>query len=253
MATEESLHHGERRSDQRLRALFAQLLNEQETDRQRIAAELHGGVGQVMSLIKITLESAAAQIAEDSTDKAEKSIRWLIPIVVDTLAELRRISSDLRPSILDDLGMLATLTWFSRRLEKTRPELKIERNVQVEEHDIPAGLRTPLFRILQESVAELLKDEPIDLIRISLHRKRGSLHLEIASRLRNMALGREKKRKPFELLAIKERALMYGGRCTVCAFEETGGCVSVSWSAKALAKLSASATGRVPKTHQDAR
>lgn len=249
MATGESLHHGERRSDQRLRALFAQLLNEQESDRQRIAAELHGGVGQVMSLVKITLESAATQIAEGSTDKAEKSIRWLIPIVVDTLAELRRISSDLRPSILDDLGMLATITWFSRRLEKTRPELKIERDIQVEENAIPAGLRTPLFRILQESITELLKDEPVDSIRISLHQKRGSLHLEVASCLRNVVPDRKKKHEFFELLSIKERALMYGGRCKVCAFEETGGSISVSWSAKALAKFSASAsTGHILNT-----
>lgn len=245
MATADDEQRGERRSDQRLRLQFAQLLDEQENDRQRIASELHGGVGQVMSLVKITLESAAGQIAEGSVDKAEKSLRWLIPIVVDTLAELRRISADLRPSILDDLGMLATLTWFFRRLENNNPELRIERDVHVEEQDIPPGLRITLFRILQESVAVLLKDEPLALIRFSLYKERGSLHLEVSSRVQNAAELGKKRRESIELLSIKERALMYGGRCKLCMSEEAGGRISVSWSAEALAKFAACAADTI--------
>lgn len=242
MAIESNVHHHERRSDQRLRVLFAQLLDEQEHDRQRIASELHGGIGQVMSLVKITLEAAAGQISEGSADKAEKSVRWLIPIVVDTLADLRRISSDLRPSILDDLGMLATLTWFFRRLEKNQPKLKIERYVHVDEGDIPAALRITLFRILQESVTALLKDETVDSIRVYLHKERGALHLEILSCLGEVVELKKKNKESIELLSIKERAMMYGGRCKVCVGEGAGGRVSVSWSAKALAKFAASTT-----------
>ncbi|WP_035382637.1 histidine kinase [Ferriphaselus sp. R-1] len=239
MGTEQSWQHRERRSDQRLRTLFAQLLDEQEHDRQRIATELHGGVGQVMSLVKVTLESAAAQIQNGTTDKAEQSIRWLIPIVVDTLADLRRISAELRPSILDDLGLLATLTWFFRRLEMARPDLRIERVLRIEESDVPAVLRITLFRILQETVELLTKDRPTTQIRLELRKHGGTLWLEISGSQPGAPSAPEHAEEPAALPAIRERALLYGGKFAVThTGSETR--ISVSWSAKALARYAAS-------------
>ncbi|BBE52029.1 Signal transduction histidine-protein kinase/phosphatase DegS [Ferriphaselus amnicola] len=235
MATEGHGHHGERRSDQRLRLMFAQLLDEQEHDRQRIATELHGGIGQVMSLVKITLEAAAAQIEGGSADKAEQSIRWLIPIVVDSLSELRRISTDLRPSILDDLGLLATLTWFFRRLEKSRPDLKIERDVHIEEEDVPAVLRITLFRILQEAVALLLKEDSATSITLDVHTVGGMLVLEVSSCVGDAAVVAEQLQESIDLLSIRERAILYGGKCKLSVEEGNEAQIRVSWSAKALA------------------
>jgi signal transduction histidine kinase len=239
MGTEHSWQHRERRSDQRLRALFAQLLDEQEHDRQRIATELHGGVGQVMSLVKVTLESAAAQIQNGTTDKAEQSIRWLIPIVVDTLADLRRISADLRPSILDDLGLLATLTWFFRRLEMARPDLRIQRVVRIEETDVPAVLRITLFRILQDAVELLTKDRSATQLRLELYKHAGTLRLEISGSRPGTVTTPESPEELATLPAIQERTLLYGGKFSVThAGAETR--ISVSWSAKALARYVAS-------------
>jgi signal transduction histidine kinase len=232
---------GERRSDDRLRAAFAQLLEMQETDRQRFAVELHSGIGQIMSLVKVTLDAAADQIHSGAADKAEKSIRWLIPIVVDTLADLRRISSELRPSILDDLGLKATLTWFFRRLESSHPEIKLERVVSVDEANVPAALRITLFRILQESITLMLKSEHTKELHIQLDQKHASLHLAVSSCCTGCHPHVERKRKheSLEMLSIRERALLYGARCKICVCQSGGMMIEVSWSAQALAKFAA--------------
>ena len=116
-----------RQSETRLRALSSQLLTAQESERKRIAMELHDGIGQMLTAIKFKVESI---LQEKGTGKAkEKSLEAIIPMVRESVDEVRRMQMDLRPSTLDDLGVLATLGWFCREYQKIYSHIHIEKEI----------------------------------------------------------------------------------------------------------------------------
>src|SRR5512143_2484307 len=125
-----------------LRQLSAQLLTIQESERQRIAADLHDGIGQSLSLIKLSLETVTQQLMAGESKVAVQSLGQLTQKVKETMNELHRATMDMRPSMLDDLGIIPTLSWFFREFESAWQDGKIEKDVSVAESDIPVSLKT---------------------------------------------------------------------------------------------------------------
>jgi PAS domain S-box-containing protein len=162
--TEEAL----RVSHIQLRRLSAQHLTIQETERQRIAADLHDGLGQSLSLLKLSVEAAAKSVSARISAKAAKHLEELVPKVKSVLDELRGVAMNLRPSIIDDLGIRATLSWFFREFEASGVKTKIERDISVNESDVPQPLKIAIFRILQEATNNALKHARADRIKVSL-------------------------------------------------------------------------------------
>ncbi|MBI4293726.1 MAG: PAS domain-containing protein, partial [Betaproteobacteria bacterium] len=123
--TEEAL----RATQNQLWRLSAQHLSIQESERRRIAADLHDGLGQTLSLVKLSIEEAARSVSAGASAKVAATLERLAPTVKSAVAELRRISMNLRPSTLDDLGILATLSWYFREFEAACPSVKLERDI----------------------------------------------------------------------------------------------------------------------------
>ncbi|MBW2581981.1 MAG: GAF domain-containing protein [Deltaproteobacteria bacterium] len=98
-----------RQSERELRLLSTQLLAVQEQERGRIARELHDGIGQSLSAIKFRVEDALGQMGKNLAESSVNSLNSLIPVIQSTVEEVRRITMDLRPATLDDLGILATI------------------------------------------------------------------------------------------------------------------------------------------------
>src|SRR5471030_611595 len=146
-----------RASQTELRRLAAQHLTIQEAERRRIAADLHDGLGQSLSLLKLGIQEALRQLGAGVPRKAVESVKQLLPKVAGALDELRRVSMDLRPSSLDDLGLLPTLSWFVREFEMANPNTRIEKHISVIEKDVPEPLKLAIFRILQEAVNNAVK------------------------------------------------------------------------------------------------
>ena len=94
-----------RESGKELRILSNQLLSAEEKERKRIARELHDGIGQALSAIKFSVENSLGQLRRVSDQSELKALEALIPLTQKTIEEVRRIVKDLRPSILDDLGL----------------------------------------------------------------------------------------------------------------------------------------------------
>src|SRR5512146_1300680 len=173
--TEEAL----RATQSELWRLSAQHLTIQESERRRIAADLHDGLGQTLSLVKLTIEEAARAVSKGGTDKAAATLERLSPTVKSALAELRRISMNLRPSTLDDLGILATLSWYFREFEAACPAIGLEREIQVAETEVPPLLRISIFRIVQEATGNALKHAYADRLAVRLTRDAEALQLTI--------------------------------------------------------------------------
>lgn len=105
-----------RESENRLRHLSSQLLAAQENERRRIARELHDSIGQSLAATKFVLEKKVSQL-NNSIAPPRGTLEEVIPMIQNAIEESRRISMDLWPSVLDDLGILSAISWFCRQFE----------------------------------------------------------------------------------------------------------------------------------------
>ncbi|MDO9220850.1 MAG: histidine kinase [Thiobacillus sp.] len=222
-----------RESRDELRRLSGLLVTIQEDERRRIALDLHDGLGQSLSLIKLSIESAARLLAAGATDEAGESLQQLIPRVKEALTEVRRVSTELRPSILDDLGILPTLSWFFRELEAACGDIAVEKAFNVVEHDVPVTLQITLFRILQEATNNIVKHAGADRMRVSLDRTDDVLHLLIEDNgcgFDPLSIQYvEGQGRGLGLLSMKERASFSGGTYHLESTPGQGTRIKVSW------------------------
>lgn len=220
-------------SQDELRRLSTQLLTIQESERQRIATDLHDGLGQSLTLIKLSLEDVAGLLAANALSEAEDSLQQLKLKVQNAFGELRRVAMDLRPSTLDDLGILATLSWLFREFESACRGMTIEKHILVQESNIPVPLKITIFRILQEAVSNIVKHAKADYIRVSLKMTGDVLHLSIedngqgfnpAGRGNSSSLD-----KGLGLVSMKERANFSGGTYRIESAIGQGTRIFISW------------------------
>lgn len=233
VTAENSLRH----SQEELQRLADQLISIQETERQRIAADLHDGLGQSLSLIKLSLDETAQEMADSGAAKAAEAIRRLIPKVKDTLTEVRRISMDLRPSTLDDLGILATLSWFFRDFEEHCRTIQVEKDFTIMEGEVPTPTKISMFRILQEAVNNIVKHADATLIRVSLKRDGDLLRMTIEDNGKGFDLAARSAARPtaegggLGLLSMKERARLSGGTLMMESTPGVGTQLNIWWPA----------------------
>src|SRR4030043_249370 len=162
-----------RESENRLRALSSQLLTVQENERKRIAMELHDGIGQILTAIKFKVENILQE--KGKARAKEKSLEAIVPMVRESVEEVRRIQMDLRPSPLDDLGILATLGWFCREYQRIYSHIRIEKEIGLQEGEISPTLKTVIYRLTQEALNNIAKHSKAALIHPSLREKRARI------------------------------------------------------------------------------
>jgi signal transduction histidine kinase len=119
------------KANEALRHLSSKLLSAHEGERKRIASEIHDIIGACLSAIKFKVEGALQLIEEKDPAAVTKSLEVIIPVIQEGVEECRRIQMDLRPSILDDLGLLATLSWFCRRFQAIYSGIRVEQEVAI--------------------------------------------------------------------------------------------------------------------------
>lgn len=214
-----------------LHRLTGRLLTIQEDERRRIALDLHDGLGQSLSLIKLSLENAVDEIALGAVDHVGQTLRQLIVQVGDALGEVRRVATALRPSILDDLGILAALSWFFRDFEAACRDLAVEKIFNVGEHEIPAPLQITIFRIIQEATHNVVKHADAARVRIGLDFVDGKLCLLIeddgngfdpAQALASTGTG-------LGLFSMQQRAVLSGASFRLTSAPGAGTRIEVIW------------------------
>ena len=224
-----------RASRQELRRLSGLLISIQEDERRRISVDLHDGLGQSLSMIKLTIENSIRLLAAGSTCEASLSLQQLVFRVQHAVVEVRRVSTDLRPLILDDLGILPTLSWFFREFEAVCGSIVVEKTFDVAEHDVPVPLHITLYRILQEAVHNIVKHAAADRVRVRLARVDNVLHFSIQDNGRGFDPDSVKwdvgETRGLGLLSMKERASFSGGTYRLTSAPGKGTCIEISWPA----------------------
>lgn len=159
-----------RESEGRLQNLSAQLINAQEMERKRLSLELHDELGQSLSAIKYSLEDFKKSAACSTNSDCESVIGKVVENIRGTINETRRMAMDLRPSILDDLGIISTISWFCRQYQQTYQHIQIETKIEVDEDDINDSRKIAIYRILQEALNNTAKYSGADTVSIILQR-----------------------------------------------------------------------------------
>ncbi|MGD9304007.1 MAG: PAS domain S-box protein [Desulfobacterales bacterium] len=222
-----------RRSDKELRILSNQLLSAEEKERKRIASELHDGIGQALSAIKFSVENVLREIDDHRGTFDSSSLKSVIPLTQKTIEEVRGIVKDLRPSILDDLGILATITWFCREFQNVYSNIRITKKIEITENDIPPPLKTIIYRLLQEALNNVSKHSQADQVYLSLHKQPDDIELLIKDNGRGFDLEKTISRVPsqrgFGLASMRERAELSGGRFDIQSKIGKGTTINVSW------------------------
>ncbi len=220
-------------SEAELRRLSSQLLDAQEKERKRISRELHDGIGQSLSAIKFTVETALNEMAQEHPAQVMQSLDTIVPMVQEAVEEVRTISRNLRPSVLDDLGILATISWFCREVEDTYSGISINRRINIKEDDVPDRLKTVIFRILQEAVNNITKHSGASVIDLCLEGVNEKIGLTIEDDgigfdlEKEMAEGRIKD--GIGLSSMRERTELSGGLFLIESRKGAGTRVKASW------------------------
>ena len=155
-----------RASEQQVRFFAAQYLAAQEQERKRIAGELHDSLASTLVAAKYRLEKMAREM-ETGIDPGG-TLEEVINILGGLNKEVRRIMVDLRPAVLDDLGLLPALNWLCREFEKTYEPIRVEKQTALAESDLEEALKTPIFRLTQEALNNVAKHSGASLVIIHL-------------------------------------------------------------------------------------
>lgn len=222
-----------KRSERNLRILSSQLLNAKEDERKRISQELHDSVGQYLTSIKFRAENTISQMKKGASGKGLKALKDTIPIIQTTIDEVRRISMDLRPSTLDDLGILATISWFCREFQSVYTNIRINQNISIEENDVPEHLKIIIFRTIQESLNNIAKHSQADTADITLVKRDGNIELTISDNGRGFDAQEKLMSEDYErglgLASMEERADLSGGIFSIDSVKGLGTLIMTTW------------------------
>ena len=220
------------RANERLRQLSSKLISAQEEERKRVAMDIHDTLGACLTAIKFKVEGALQRIGEKA-ELAAESLNTIIPVIQEGIEECRRIQMDLRPSLLDDLGLLVTLSWFCRGFQTIYSGIRIEQEIDIQEGDLPHPLKLVVFRVVQEAMNNIAKHSKADVVRLSLRKRDERIELLLQDNGRGFNV--EKDRFPeilkggLGLSSMRERTESSEGYLEIESAEGKGTIIRASW------------------------
>jgi len=213
---EERLRESERRETLR-GELFRRVVAAQEAERQRIARDLHDETGQSLTAIGLGLRGLSNTLAKNPSQAAD-TLHRLESLTSDSLSELQRLITDLRPSHLDDLGLPAALRWYAGKVSE-RTGLKIRVDTAGDECAISDSTKIALFRIAQEAMNNTIKHSGATSVFIHLSYAPGNIKITIrddgAGFDPNVVSLRQSSRPSLGLAGMNERASLLGGTVVI--------------------------------------
>jgi signal transduction histidine kinase len=162
----------------RLRALSGRLTQAQEAERTRIARELHDEAGQALTTVRLQMDYVASILPPDVPSEVQDQINEAQTLIARTLEEIRRISIDLRPSILDDLGLTSALRWQCDRLQR-HAKISVHFDSHQDGRRLKPDIETTVYRTAQEALTNIARHAQATSVEVKLDVTRDLLSLEI--------------------------------------------------------------------------
>jgi len=199
-------------SDQ-LRALAARLQTVREEERTTVAREIHDELGQALTAIKIDLTAVLRELPTDEGPIVQRSQSTLI-LLDEAIESVRKIATELRPGILDDLGLVAAVEWAAEEFQ-ARTGTKCEVSLPDADIAMDPECTTALFRIFQETLTNVARHAKATKVSARLSKESGNVFLEVQDNGRGIDEKHLSAARSLGIMGMRERALLLGGDFTV--------------------------------------
>lgn len=219
-----------RRSGQQLRALATRLQGVREEERTRIARELHDELGQAMTGLNIDLAWTSKQLAklDDGVCGAVRDrIAEMMKLINGTIQSVRRICTELRPGLLDDLGLVAAIEWQAHDFQ-SRSGIACEVRLPEDAMDLGREASTAVFRIFQEILTNVARHANATKVNVTLYDDGGKVALEVRDNGRGIKETEIWGQSALGLLGMRERAFLFGGEVSFVGVPGQGTRVTIT-------------------------
>jgi PAS domain S-box-containing protein len=209
-------------AQERLKVVSKRLLEVQESERRHIARELHDEIGQILTAIKINIQTAFKLAG---AEKIESHLNEGVELIEEALFQVRKLSVDLRPSMLDDLGLIPALRWYVDR-QSVRAGITAKVTVDESITRFPTEIEITCFRVSQEALTNIIKHSQATHVDIMLYYEAGDLHLKITDDGIGFnffsAVQRSLKGESMGILGMQERVELIGGKIKILSKPGSG-------------------------------
>ena len=224
MRAEAALH----RLNAELKTLSRHSMKALEADLRSVAKQLHDSIGASLAIIKFNLEALVSKYHNGENIEGpdlDKEIRHL----AETIKESKEIATQLRPMMLDDFGLIATIGWLCRQFKQRYANLKIEPSLTAREKDIDGMLKIICYRIVHEAMTNAAKHSNADRIQILLWQNQHHLWLKIMDNGQGFdtesVLSGTDPLLGNGLMGMRERVKISGGRFSLTSGQGRGTCI----------------------------
>jgi PAS domain S-box-containing protein len=226
--TEHKRAEGElRNSHEQLRALTGHLQSVREEERTLIAREIHDELGQALTGLKMDVASIQTGLRKsEPVDRLIARTGSMSKLIDSTVQTVRRIATQLRPGILDDLGLVAAIEWQAQDFQ-SRTGVDCRFTSSVEDLHLDRDRSTAAFRILQETLTNVARHSGATAVDVSLKRRDNKLLLDISDNGKGITASEIAGKKSLGLLGIRERAQLVGGEVKIIGTSGKGTAVQL--------------------------
>jgi len=213
------------KSNEQLRELYRLLQSAREEERTRIAREIHDEFGQTLTALKFDLAWMEKRLSKDQTPIFQK-IESMSKIISMAIQSIKKLSTDLRPGILDDFGLHAAIEWQAEEFE-TRTGKKCNVVLNVDDLNIGDDVSTAIFRIMQETLTNIMRHADADRVELQLREEPGELIFMVRDDGIGLNLDEVNTPQSYGLVGIRERAHSLGGTAEITSSPGHGTTVCV--------------------------
>ena len=206
-----------------LKALSARLVHAQEDERRSLSRELHDEVGQALSAVLVELRNLSAASAVQTDEQSRGHVETVKSLVENSVRVVRNMALLLRPSMLDDLGLVPALQWQAREVSK-RTSMNVSVATELASEDLPDEYKTCIYRVVQEALHNCSRHAHATKVRIRLQQEPNRLSLSIQDDGQGFEV---RQTKGLGLLGIEERVASLGGKYEVHSAPGSGTIVAI--------------------------
>jgi PAS domain S-box-containing protein len=224
--------NSQKQAENELRKISAKLITAQEKERKLISQELHDSIGGKLTGIKYSLENTIRALNRCG-NKTAKVLEEILASVGSTLEETQRITKNLHPSVLDDLGLIAAMRGYCREFVRFYPSISVSSEFKLDEEEIPESIKIMIYRVFQEAMNNAGKHSGAGRLRVTLQTLPGEVVLAVEDDGSGFDPKAVSDRVGYHaglgLENMKERTELYGGKLDLVSAVGKGTKVFASW------------------------
>jgi PAS domain S-box-containing protein len=222
-----------RKSQKELQILSSKLLEVQENEKKAIARELHDDLGQTLTAIKLGVENSLQDVKKGNLSAIASSLNEIIPILQKAIVDIRQVTMNLRPPLLDKQGVVSTIMWACQKFQALCPKINTQAKITIQEDEIPQTLKITLYRILQEAFNNIVKHSEAKHVNLSLAKRRKHIDFIIKDNGRGFNLEKilslENHQRGIGLSSMSERTKLSGGEFFLESIPGKGTTIRATW------------------------